>query len=80
MSDEFRHLAVRDYLRGHPDEAASYAALKREAAKRAQQDRLAYIEAKRGYVRDLEARAVKWARATDFPETVDLAPSRSWLG
>jgi GrpB-like predicted nucleotidyltransferase (UPF0157 family) len=35
-----------------------------EAAKGAQQDRLAYIEAKQGYVRDLEARAGKWARAT----------------
>ena len=61
---EFRHLALRDYLRGHADEAAKYAALKGEAAKGAQQDRLAYIEAKRGYVRDLEARAGKWARAT----------------
>jgi GrpB-like predicted nucleotidyltransferase (UPF0157 family) len=60
---EFRHLALRDYLRGHDDEAAMYAALKREAAKGAQQDRLAYIEAKQGYVRDLEARAVTWARA-----------------
>ena len=60
---EFRHLALRDYLRGHDDEAARYAALKREAAKGAQQDRLTYIEAKEGYVRDLEARAVTWARA-----------------
>jgi GrpB-like predicted nucleotidyltransferase (UPF0157 family) len=59
---EFSHLAVRDYLRGHADEAARYAALKRKAAN-AQQDRLAYIEAKQGYVRDLEARAVTWARA-----------------
>jgi GrpB-like predicted nucleotidyltransferase (UPF0157 family) len=60
---EFRHLAVRDYLRAHTDEAVKYAVLKREAAKGAPQDRLAYIEAKEGYVRDLEARAVKWARA-----------------
>jgi GrpB-like predicted nucleotidyltransferase (UPF0157 family) len=60
---EFRHLALRDYLRGHPDEAATYAAVKREAAERAQHDRLAYIEAKEEYVRDLEARAVTWARA-----------------
>jgi GrpB-like predicted nucleotidyltransferase (UPF0157 family) len=60
---EFRHLALRDYLRGHPDEAARYEALKREAVKRYPQDRLAYIEAKDEYVRGLEARAVKWARA-----------------
>jgi GrpB-like predicted nucleotidyltransferase (UPF0157 family) len=51
------------HLRAHADEAARYAVLKREAAKGAPQDRLAYIEAKEGYVRDLEARAVRWARA-----------------
>jgi GrpB-like predicted nucleotidyltransferase (UPF0157 family) len=61
---EFRHLAVRDYLRSHPDEAASYAVIKLEAVKRAPQDRLSYIEAKEEYVRDLEVRAVTWARAT----------------
>ena len=60
---EFRHLALRDYLRADADEAAKYGVLKREAAKGAAQDRLAYIEAKEGYVSDLEARAVKWARA-----------------
>ena len=78
---EFRHLAVRDYLRGHADEAAKYAALKREAAKGAQQDRLAYIEAKEGYVRDLESTSRDSGPARqEFPETVDLGPSRSWLG
>jgi GrpB-like predicted nucleotidyltransferase (UPF0157 family) len=59
---EFRHLALRDYLRGHRDEAARYEALKREAVMRSPQDRLAYIEAKGEYVRELEARAVSWAR------------------
>jgi GrpB-like predicted nucleotidyltransferase (UPF0157 family) len=43
---EFRHLAVRDFLRDHPDEAARYAALKRELVARHPQDRLAYIDGK----------------------------------
>ena len=60
---EVRHLALRDYLRAHGDEAADYAALKREAVKRAPQDRLAYIEAKEEYVGELEVRAVRWAHA-----------------
>jgi GrpB-like predicted nucleotidyltransferase (UPF0157 family) len=60
---EFRHLALRDFLRAHGDEAAGYAALKREVAARHPQDRLAYIEGKDDYVRQLEARAVRWARA-----------------
>jgi GrpB-like predicted nucleotidyltransferase (UPF0157 family) len=58
---EFRHLAVRNFLRAHSDEAARYAALKREIAARHPQDRLAYIEAKQEYTTDLEARAVAWA-------------------
>ena len=62
---EFRHLALRDYLRAHADEAAKYAALKRRVVNRTPQDRLAYIEAKEEYVRDLEARAVRWARARE---------------
>ena len=59
---EFRHLAVRDFLRSHADEAARYAALKRDVAERHPQDRLAYIEGKEDYVTDLEARALEWAR------------------
>jgi GrpB-like predicted nucleotidyltransferase (UPF0157 family) len=59
---EFRHVAVRDFLRAHDDEAASYAALKRQAVARHPQDRLAYIEGKDEYVAALEERAVAWAR------------------
>jgi GrpB-like predicted nucleotidyltransferase (UPF0157 family) len=59
---EFRHLALRDFLRVHGDEAARYAALKRRLAARHPQDRLAYIEGKDDYVAALEARAVQWAR------------------
>ena len=61
-SHEFRHLAVRDFLREHIDEAAMYAALTRELVKRHTQDRLAYIAGKEQYVTDLERRAVSRAR------------------
>jgi GrpB-like predicted nucleotidyltransferase (UPF0157 family) len=59
---EFRHLAVRDFLRTHSAEVASYGALKRAIAARHPQDRLAYIDAKEDYLTSLEARAVAWAR------------------
>jgi GrpB-like predicted nucleotidyltransferase (UPF0157 family) len=59
---ELRHLAVRDFLRAHPDEAAGYAELKRTVAARHPQDRLAYMAGKDRYVRDLQARALPWAR------------------
>lgn len=58
---ELRHLAVRDFLRTHDDEAAKYAALKQQAVARHPQDRLAYIASKDEYVAGLEARAVQWA-------------------
>jgi GrpB-like predicted nucleotidyltransferase (UPF0157 family) len=60
--NEFRHLAVRDFLRAHGDEAVRYAALKRQVAARNPHDRLAYIEGKDEYVTQLVARAVRWAR------------------
>jgi GrpB-like predicted nucleotidyltransferase (UPF0157 family) len=59
---EFRHVAVRDFLRSHDGEAARSAALKRQVVERHPQDRLAYIEGKEQYVAGLEARAVAWAR------------------
>ena len=58
---EVRHIAVRDYLRAHPDEAAGYGALKRELAARHPQDRLAYIAGKDDFVQALERRAIAWA-------------------
>jgi GrpB-like predicted nucleotidyltransferase (UPF0157 family) len=62
-NEEMRHLVVRDFLRSHSDEAARYAELKRELAHRTHQDRLAYIEGKEPFVRDLEQRAVAWSKA-----------------
>lgn len=60
---EHRHLAVRDFLRAHPDEAKRYAAIKRDLSKRHPRDRLAYIERKTPYVEALEARARAWPEA-----------------
>ena len=59
---ELRHVAVRDFLRSHPDEVTRYAALKREVVARHQQDRLAYIDGKDAYLSGLEQRALAWAR------------------
>lgn len=59
---EFRHVAVRDFLRNRADERERYEALKRQVAARHPQARLAYIDAKDSYVTSLEERAVTWAR------------------
>jgi GrpB-like predicted nucleotidyltransferase (UPF0157 family) len=60
--DELRHVAVRDFLRAHPEERARYAALKLDLTQRHPEDRLAYIAGKEPYVAQLEARALAWAR------------------
>jgi GrpB-like predicted nucleotidyltransferase (UPF0157 family) len=59
---ERRHLALRDFLRAHPDEAAAYEAVKRDVAARHPRDRLAYIAGKDAYVVALEARALERVR------------------
>jgi GrpB-like predicted nucleotidyltransferase (UPF0157 family) len=64
---EFRHVAVRDFLRAHPDEAMGYAALKRQLVERHPYDRLRYIEGKVEHLTALEKRGVAWARAGHKP-------------
>jgi GrpB-like predicted nucleotidyltransferase (UPF0157 family) len=59
-ADEVRHLALRDYLRAHPGEAACYGEVKRELVAVRPGDRLAYIEGKLAYVEALEGRALDW--------------------
>jgi len=62
--DERRHLALRDYLRAHPDEALRYGEVKRRLVALRPGDRLSYIEGKSGYVLALERRALDWLNGT----------------
>jgi GrpB-like predicted nucleotidyltransferase (UPF0157 family) len=58
---ERRHLAVRDYLRSHPDEARAYGDMKRALVVRCHGDRQCYVDGKDAFVKALEARALTWA-------------------
>ena len=69
---ELRHLAVRDYLRAHDDEAAAYAAVKRRVASEHPEDRLAYIEGKDAHLQALESRAVAWNHGAMDAHPVEL--------
>jgi len=55
-------IAFRDYLRARPEEAARYAALKRELAGRYREDREGYTEAKAAFVREITAQALRPCR------------------
>jgi GrpB-like predicted nucleotidyltransferase (UPF0157 family) len=52
-----RHLAFRDWLRTHPDDAATYATLKRELAAAHPRDVHTYTYEKGTLIREIEARA-----------------------
>lgn len=55
---ERRHLAFRDWIREHPEDAAAYEKLKRELAARHPRDIFTYVDAKTGFIRAIEARAL----------------------
>jgi putative glutamine amidotransferase len=55
---EARHLAFRDWLRTHPDDARAYEALKRDLAARHPNDIASYVEGKSEFVAGIEARAL----------------------
>ena len=57
-----RHIAVRDYLEAHAEEAEAYGALKRALVARHDGDREAYIDGKDAFVKALEQRALAWWR------------------
>ncbi len=61
-----RHLAFRDYLRTHTDEARAYEAVKQRAASLHRESPQAYTEAKSGWIRSCEQRALAW-RARSEP-------------
>ncbi|GEN83913.1 hypothetical protein SLU01_22250 [Sporosarcina luteola] len=54
-----RHLALRDYLRTHPDEVERYTYLKEELAQK-YDDTAFYSKAKKPFVNELEQRALNW--------------------
>ena len=53
-----RHLALRDYLRRHPEDAAAYGELKQQLAQRDPTDRAAYTDRKTSWIE----RALRLAR------------------
>jgi GrpB-like predicted nucleotidyltransferase (UPF0157 family) len=59
-----RLLAFRDYMIAHPAEAQAYGALKRELARVHAEDRQAYMDGKDGFIKEHEAKALKWWRSS----------------
>lgn len=58
--DTARHVAFRDYLRAHPDEARAYEAEKQRAAALHPADVFAYNDEKNDWIKACEHRALAW--------------------
>ncbi len=59
-----RHLAFRDYMIAHPDEAQAYSDLKRQLANAHPYDMEAYMDGKDGFIKEIDRRAAVWAAAS----------------
>lgn len=57
-----RHLAFRDYLRTHPQEAANYGSLKVELSQKFSDDFEAYMDGKDALIREIEEKTLAWHR------------------
>lgn len=55
---ERRHLAFRDWLRVHPDDARAYEDLKRHLASAHPRDLMTYVDGKTPFIREIEDRAL----------------------
>lgn len=58
--DIARHLAVRDYLRVHPEKSKLYGDLKKKLAVAFPEDIESYIDGKNLFVKELERKALYW--------------------
>jgi len=55
-----RHLAFRDFLRAHPEDAIKYGNIKEELSKQFPYDIESYIEGKEEIVKEIERKALAW--------------------
>jgi GrpB-like predicted nucleotidyltransferase (UPF0157 family) len=59
-----RHLAFRDYMIAHPDDAQQYSELKRQLAKHYPHDIEGYMDGKDEFVKTMEKKALIWRAMT----------------
>lgn len=57
-----RHLAFRDYMMAHCEEAEAYATLKKELAEKYTNDGALYTEGKNEFVRNVDEKAKEWRK------------------
>jgi GrpB-like predicted nucleotidyltransferase (UPF0157 family) len=63
-----RHLAFRDYLRAHPEEAQAYGRLKQALARRFPYDIEGYMAGKNNLIKETERKAKAWKDTRQNPD------------
>ncbi len=58
-----RHIAFRDYLIAHPDEAEAYGRLKDALAQQFPTDIVGYMDGKDAFIKEMERKALAWRAA-----------------
>ena len=64
-----RHLAFRDYMIAHPEEAEQYSQLKQELAQKYPEDIEGYMDGKDEFVKRIERKAIQWQKLKSLPMT-----------
>lgn len=57
-----RHLAFRDYLTAHLEEAQAYSSLKRSLAEKYPDDIEQYMDGKNGFIQEIDRKAAEWQK------------------
>jgi len=66
-----RHLAFRDYMRAHPEEAQLYGDLKRRLATLHPDDPEAYMDGKDAFIKEIDRRAAQWTPSASIQSRKD---------
>ena len=61
-----RHLAFRDYLRCHPEDAQKYSKLKQKLAQQYPDDIEKYMDGKSEFIREIDSKAAEWQASGTF--------------
>ena len=69
-----RHLAFRDYMITHPDEAKAYSLLKERLATSHPEDIEAYMDGKDSFIKDHQTRAINWKRKANPAAGANVPP------
>jgi GrpB-like predicted nucleotidyltransferase (UPF0157 family) len=65
-----RHLAFRDYMIAHPEDARAYSELKRKLAAEHPRNIDGYMDGKDAFIKEMDRRAAEWRASSTVPGSI----------